>query len=970
MCVNDVCGEQGQPCSYNKEGRQGTNLSSYHCLCLTFDADGNKQQVAATGDEDNLECPELNECHLSAYDSTDNSFWNDVTDESDNGKSMFMHRPACERCATDGLLPSGNSCTQTYDAGLVCINNDLATSSTPFDCRCPLGSTLIQYTSDYLTQLDEENDQEVNGVIDTTSLPGWAYDSNNDEYQVSFTVGQGNAVPVFATPTYFIVKFDALTETWSSDIPYQCVEFEKCPSIFCPDRSAAGVACTDNQAYPAVASQGFNAGRSELTFFDLANQNAVLNGVIEGLPECSSCDNSKTQFDLYEFECVDVDECEAAGLTDAAYDNFLAAMVACSSTPDSPTSCGTDTTAYNTASNSVCGANSPATAHPDSNFDEAGKHLTAQCVNGSPTGTFDGYTCECPEGSELKSDGTECVDIKECDLGLHNCGNQQCIDYCMHGSSDGSIAPGTYLSDGTCSFGGGITNTYSKPGGGYTCFCPSGLEWSHEENDCVDINECDDPTNVCNTATGVECVNTHSSFVCACKEGFFDQTVFDQFKQADGSYKDPTECEKPTDCDKDSLTQNGDYFKNNECSSGNECTNACYDADGNLGQGLIPGHNCHDCHSNGKCTQLDEGFECSCPINSSHDGKDKCNDGNQCGPGLAGTLDCEAKNLTCNELDVGYECTCPGDSGYELDSATGECKDIDECAFIALDDNPCGQNGACINTDGGYNCQCFNGYELGIPGGTLVALPAGAMKSLRTSVAGRSPPGIVQDSWQIFAINQETSVSRLGERSDQFTCVDIDECQTGDNICVLPEDGGVCANNDGSYACSCADGFTGDGFSIDQYNKVFGGLNPIVPPFLVNPSDYTGCTDQNECEMFSPCDEGETCTNTPGSYTCSGDDGPGGGTDPTVPTNNCAGLGSICDHAACDDEVEMSCTRTTCNLFCSNGEAINMSQVSCVDTGKLKKQGWRNGKKVVLFFKFILTDFRKLLPMHRSTAVI
>lgn len=53
-----------------------------------------------------------------------------------------------------------------------------------------------------------------------------------------------------------------------------------------------------------------------------------------------------------------------------------------------------------------------------------------------------------------------------------------------------------------------------------------------------------------------------------------------------------------------------------------------------------------------------------------------------------------------------YVCTCP--DGYELNTATNLCEDIDECVV-----NPgiC-ENGICTNTDGGAFCTCPDGYRL------------------------------------------------------------------------------------------------------------------------------------------------------------------------------------------------------------------------------------------------------------------
>ncbi|XP_046546610.1 protein disulfide isomerase Creld2-like isoform X2 [Haliotis rubra] len=57
----------------------------------------------------------------------------------------------------------------------------------------------------------------------------------------------------------------------------------------------------------------------------------------------------------------------------------------------------------------------------------------------------------------------------------------------------------------------------------------------------------------------------------------------------------------------------------------------------------------------------------------------------------------------CTNTDGGFNCTCF--EGYEEEG--NNCTDVDEC--LDPDLNTCLQN--CTNTDGGFNCTCFEGYE-------------------------------------------------------------------------------------------------------------------------------------------------------------------------------------------------------------------------------------------------------------------
>lgn len=60
------------------------------------------------------------------------------------------------------------------------------------------------------------------------------------------------------------------------------------------------------------------------------------------------------------------------------------------------------------------------------------------------------------------------------------------------------------------------------------------------------------------------------------------------------------------------------------------------------------------------------------------------------------------------------------------------------------------------------------------------------------------------------------------------TIVDIDECETGDNLC---DENAFCYNTRGSYKCDCKPGFEGNGYACR--GKIF------------------DC----QCSLFSSCDQ-------------------------------------------------------------------------------------------------------------------
>lgn len=77
------------------------------------------------------------------------------------------------------------------------------------------------------------------------------------------------------------------------------------------------------------------------------------------------------------------------------------------------------------------------------------------------------------------------------------------------------------------------------------------------------------------------------------------------------------------------------------------------------------------------------------------------------------------------------------------------------------------------------------------------------------------------------------------DSGDAIVCVDVDECEENTDAC---DEHASCANTEGSYECTCEDGFEGDG---------------------------TECNDINECaEGIDDCDEESYCVNNEASFSC------------------------------------------------------------------------------------------------------
>lgn len=121
---------------------------------------------------------------------------------------------------------------------------------------------------------------------------------------------------------------------------------------------------------------------------------------------------------------------------------------------------------------------------------------------------------------------------------------------------------------------------------------------------------------------------------------------------------------------------------------------------------------------------------------------------------------------------------------YQLSATTmclSGCESHDHCSS-----SPCGPNGICTNTDGGYECECASGY-------------AGRNCTNIDHCLGNS----CSSSHSIACLNHPEGTRAVcvcspgwgGELCDE----DIDECLGTPDLC----NEGRCVNDPGSYSCSC-----------------------------------------------------------------------------------------------------------------------------------------------------------------------
>ncbi|TNN04260.1 epidermal growth factor-like protein 6 isoform X1 [Takifugu flavidus] len=167
------------------------------------------------------------------------------------------------------------------------------------------------------------------------------------------------------------------------------------------------------------------------------------------------------------------------------------------------------------------------------------------------------------------------------------------------------------------------------------------------------------------------------------------------------------------------------------------------------------------------------------------------------------------------------KCKCfPGYTGKTCN------QDLNECG---LKPRPCEHR--CMNSYGSYKCYCLNGYTV---------TPDGSCTNSRTCSLAHCQYGCEEVQGEIRCLCPSPGL-QLGQ--DERTCVDIDECVTGKNLCPYNRQ---CVNTFGSYFCKCQEGF--------DLKYVDGKYD---------------CVDHDECATDThKCSHHADCLNTQGSYKC------------------------------------------------------------------------------------------------------
>ncbi len=476
---------------------------------------------------------------------------------------------------------------------------------------------------------------------------------------------------------------------WSGD-GLTCTDVDECQTGIAACDVNATCANTDG-GYTCTCSNGFVGDGHACQDFDeclAGNAGCPVDSTCKNLSGGFACPCNPGYKDFGDGICVQQDECssgEAVCSVDAiCTDTPGSFMCACKPgfSGNGKDCSDIDECADGTA---MCGANATCANTPGA--------FVCSCKSGY---TGDGKTCtdinECqkfatPCAANAKCDNTDGDYLCTCQPGFFGDGKSYCAtqDLCP---ANACAAHATCATEpippvATCNSVPGTANAGAEA----ECICDSGWEGCGlAGTDCTEIDECALGTAGC--ASDATCTNTPGSFTCACKPGFSGNglTCFDI-----------NECAATmSPCDVNASCKNAIGSFSCTCPAG-------FVGDGSAGGiGCVDIDECSTstpCGVDATCANTPGSYTCTCLPGYSGDGL-TCADINECLLGIAGC----APDATCMNTVGSALCTCK--SGYSGDGKT--CMDIDECSTGAAN---CSTNGLCTNTPGSFSCACQPGYS-------------------------------------------------------------------------------------------------------------------------------------------------------------------------------------------------------------------------------------------------------------------
>jgi fibulin 1/2 len=316
--------------------------------------------------------------------------------------------------------------------------------------------------------------------------------------------------------------------------------------------------------------------------------------------------------------------------------------------------------------------------------------------------------------------------------------------------------------------------------------CPDGWMPGDNTRTCINVDECE--TNIHNCFGDETCIDTEGSYKCEvieCPEGQKNQNG----KCVDGNACNPgfernnktNKCENINEC-KLNATVCSEGLQCFDLEGSFECVNNTCEPGYRISRGYF-GSKCHDinecdedlhnCTNEQTCTNLPGSFVCDCrtgfEVNSL---TGMCEDIDECSSEI---IRCGDRSSFCNNTIGSYECVC--NTGYRQ-SNLGSCIDINECSDVT---HNCPDNSICTNKPGSYDCNCYPGYVLKPDNNVTCVLIEKECHGIKEGDKCTCPDG--------FQLK-----TQLGDES----CMDIDECESNGGNCETET---FCVNTFGSYKC-------------------------------------------------------------------------------------------------------------------------------------------------------------------------
>lgn len=196
-----------------------------------------------------------------------------------------------------------------------------------------------------------------------------------------------------------------------------------------------------------------------------------------------------------------------------------------------------------------------------------------------------------------------------------------------------------------------------------------------------------------------------------------------------------------------------------------------------------------------------------------------------------------------------FECLCQ--AGWTDSNCD---RDVNECLTGT---HECDRNAGCSNTEGSYQCECKDGYQDDVeacrndPKLPSCGLGCHDIDDCTTHTPGKEK---CVHSSSCTDLGVHAYRCQCSEGWESIDCdVDINECGTKENEC---HPHATCDNTDGSYSCTCNEGFSGDG----------------IVPAEGSTNKEAGCKQIDDCDS-NPCEHGKCVDDGFNAYHCDCDIG-------------------------------------------------------------------------------------------------